>query len=92
VAPIAVADGVDDIAAQAHQLAVFPVQIEHDWRDAEPYLDLGLVALVVVVIGVQARGSDQRSHKNAQRTCGKRSRGCGKSIAHHRLSSFVFFG
>jgi hypothetical protein len=92
VALIAGDVGVDDIAAEADERPVLPVQIQGDGCNVQPPLNPGFVAIVIVIArSSYARGTAQHSRNNHR---GKRCdcrRGFEKSPGYHACSSFPVF-
>jgi hypothetical protein len=66
MASIAVAGGVNQIAAESHQRLVFPGEIQRDRRDFE-----SLARLFIVILGTCEPGTNHDAHKHTD--------GCGSS-------------
>ena len=92
VTAVALAHGIDDIAAQPNQLpVVFGVGQMHR-RDLQPLFYPRFVAgRLIVVIGTNAWGTDQRSHQDEPGKSCDGSDSCEKFLQRHSIASISAF-
>ena len=83
MAVVAPALGIDDVAAQAHQIVVIFLEMERDRRDVKSSLDARVVSLVVILaLGL----SVVRACQNARERNTKHTQSDRNLPAHHDSS------